>query len=173
MEIYSDESYRTFTEETPGQLTGKEGCLVELTANGTIQLLTTGIAIGVVFQKLQGSSDVTIRMLAKEGTVKVVQAGAIPIGSRVRAKVNDGRVEVGTAGRSIGIKISPTTNGAAGDVIEIIDLVEVIPQTLALTSTDGTAAAAADLAALKAEAEHIGDDVRAIYAKLQAAGVLN
>jgi len=32
----------------------------------------------------------------------------------------------------------------------------------ALTSTDGTAAGAADLAALKAEAEKIGDDVRAI-----------
>jgi len=36
----------------------------------------------------------------------------------------------------------------------------------ALTSTDGTAAAAADLAALKAEAEKIGDDVRAIAAAL-------
>lgn len=32
------------------------------------------------------------------------------------------------------------------------------------TSTDGTAAAAADLAALKAEAELIGDDVRALIA---------
>jgi hypothetical protein len=36
----------------------------------------------------------------------------------------------------------------------------------ALTSTDGTAAGAADLAALKAEAEKIGDDVRAIGAAL-------
>lgn len=34
------------------------------------------------------------------------------------------------------------------------------------TSTDGTAAAAADLAALKAEAEKIGDDVRALHASL-------
>ncbi len=36
----------------------------------------------------------------------------------------------------------------------------------ALTSTDGTAAAAADLNALKAEAEKIGDDVRAIHSAL-------
>lgn len=42
------------------------------------------------------------------------------------------------------------------------------PQTVTLTSTNGTAAAAADLAALKAEAEKIGDDVRAIHAALVA-----
>jgi hypothetical protein len=36
----------------------------------------------------------------------------------------------------------------------------------ALTSTDGTAGAAADLTALKAEAEKIGDDLRAIAAAL-------
>jgi len=36
----------------------------------------------------------------------------------------------------------------------------------ALASSDGTAAAAADLAALAAEAEKIGDDVRALHAAL-------
>jgi hypothetical protein len=36
----------------------------------------------------------------------------------------------------------------------------------ALTSADGVAAAAADLAALKTEAEKIGDDVRAIHAAI-------
>ena len=41
-----------------------------------------------------------------------------------------------------------------------------------LTSTNGTAAAAADLAALKVEAENIGDDVRAIHAALVARGFL-
>jgi hypothetical protein len=41
-----------------------------------------------------------------------------------------------------------------------------------LTSTNGTAAGAADLAALKAEAEKIGDDVRAIYAALVLQGLL-
>lgn len=46
------------------------------------------------------------------------------------------------------------------------------PVTVTLTSTNGTAAAAADLAALKAEAEKIGDDVRAIHAALVTAGVV-
>ncbi len=41
-----------------------------------------------------------------------------------------------------------------------------------LASTNGTAAGAADLAALKAEAEKIGDDVRAIYAALVLQGLL-
>jgi hypothetical protein len=46
------------------------------------------------------------------------------------------------------------------------------PVTVTLTSTNGTAAAAADLAALKAEAEKIGDDVRAIHAALSLAGIV-
>jgi hypothetical protein len=46
------------------------------------------------------------------------------------------------------------------------------PVTVALTSTNGTAAGAADLAALKAEAEKIGDDVRAIHAALKSFGLL-
>lgn len=46
------------------------------------------------------------------------------------------------------------------------------PQTVTLTSTNGTAGAAADLAALKAEAEKIGDDVRAMHAALVIAGII-
>lgn len=45
-------------------------------------------------------------------------------------------------------------------------------QIYALTSTDGTAAGAADLAALKVESEKIGDDVRAVHAALKVAGIL-
>lgn len=46
------------------------------------------------------------------------------------------------------------------------------PNSVTLTSTNGTAAAAADLAALKTEAEKIGDDVRAIHAALVLRGLL-
>lgn len=46
------------------------------------------------------------------------------------------------------------------------------PVTVTLTSTNGTAAGAADLAALKTEAEKIGDDVRAIHAALKSFGLL-
>lgn len=48
----------------------------------------------------------------------------------------------------------------------------VAPVTVTLGSTNGTAGAAADLAALKAEAELIGDDVRAIHAALKLHGLL-
>jgi len=52
---------------------------------------------------------------------------------------------------------------------------EVVPAPTAvtLTSTNGTAAGAADLAALKAEAEKIGDDVRAMHAALVNKGILS
>lgn len=47
------------------------------------------------------------------------------------------------------------------------------PASVTLTSTNGTAAAAsANLSGLAAEAEKIGDDVRAIHAALVAAGIL-
>jgi len=46
------------------------------------------------------------------------------------------------------------------------------PQTVTLTSTNGTMAGAADDAAIKAEGEKIGDDVRAIHAALVTAGII-
>lgn len=48
----------------------------------------------------------------------------------------------------------------------------VAPEAVTLTSTNGTAAAAADLAALKTEAEKIGDDVRALHAALKLQGLI-
>lgn len=52
--------------------------------------------------------------------------------------------------------------------------VPVAPVAVTLTSTNGTAAAAsANLANLAAEAEKIGDDVRAIHAALKLHGLLN
>ena len=57
-----------------------------------------------------------------------------------------------------------------GNTDEKIDVVLLRPRAfgaaVVLASTDGTAAAAADLAALKAETEKIGDDLRAIYASI-------
>lgn len=74
-----------------------------------------------------------------------------------------------------------TNNIVAGLVIEVDDngvwvdtTRSTVPAAVAptLTSTNGTAGAAADLTALKAEAEKIGDDVRAIHAALVAAGIM-
>lgn len=56
---------------------------------------------------------------------------------------------------------------SADEQIEVIPCAPIkVVVIAALTSTNGTAAAAADLTALKAEAEKIGDDVRALGAAL-------
>lgn len=68
----------------------------------------------------------------------------------------------------------PLELGSTDEEIECVLVpARVFGATVALASTDGTAAAAADLAGLKAETEHIGDDVRAIYAALVTAGFLS
>ncbi|HVY69673.1 MAG TPA: hypothetical protein VHH73_07065, partial [Verrucomicrobiae bacterium] len=67
----------------------------------------------------------TIRLLGKGGTVKMVQGGAITVGARVKGASGGKVVTEGTgARRALGIKISSTANGADGDVIEVIDVVE-------------------------------------------------
>ncbi|HEY1170239.1 MAG TPA: capsid cement protein [Verrucomicrobiae bacterium] len=126
IEVYTDTAYRTFTEKTPGQLTGKEGYLVELTSDGLVQLLASGLAIGVMHGKLESSNDVNIRLLGKGGTMKCVKSGAIAVGARVKG-ASGGKITTTTTGdRSIGIIISPTTNGADGDVCEVLDIVEKV-----------------------------------------------
>jgi hypothetical protein len=125
-EVYTDTAYRTFEEKTAGQLTGKEGYLVELTSDGKVQLLTSGLAIGVMHGKLEGSNDVNIRLLGKGGTMKCVKGGAIAIGVRVKGASGGKLTTTTTNDRSIGIIISPTTNGADGDVCEVLDIVEKV-----------------------------------------------
>ncbi len=127
IEVYTDNGYRTFAEETPGQLTGKEGYLVELASTGKVQLLTSGLAIGVMHGKLEGSEHVNIRLLGKGGTVKCVKGGAVTIGTRAKGASGGKIVAASTTGdRSIGIVISPTANGVDGDVCEVLDIVEKV-----------------------------------------------
>ncbi len=80
-------------------------------------------------------------------------------------------VPAGTdADRPAGIMV-----GLDGDYVFIVVSPETAvrgPVSVTLTSTNGTAAAAADLAALKAETEKAGDDIRAIHAALVLAGIL-
>jgi hypothetical protein len=66
----------------------------------------------------------------------------------------------------------PLETGLADEEIECVLFLKPILNPVALASTNGTAAAAADLAALKAETENIGDDVRALYTALKANGSL-
>lgn len=67
-------------------------------------------------------------------------------------------------GRSVALAVQ---EGSSNYVIEATTHAPVkVVVIAAFTSTDGTAAGAADLAALKAEAEKIGDDLRALGAAL-------
>lgn len=122
-ETFNDGPYRTFEADVPGDLAGKENYLVELTATGTIQLFTSGVAIGVLHQRLEGGADWNVRLLGKGGTVKVIANGAITAAGRVKGESGGKVVALGASGRSIGSLISPDT-AAAGDVCEIIDVVE-------------------------------------------------
>lgn len=177
MQTVTDGAYKTFTADVPGDLAGKEFHLVELKSNGKIQLLNSGVPVGVLYQRLEGGEDWSVRLLGKGGSVKVIQNGAVTPGSRVKP-IAGGKVEaLGNFGRSIGVKLQPAGNGAQNDVIEIYDVVEplVAPQSIAAaTSTDGAAADASDsLPDLAAETEKIGDDLRAMRAALIAAGILH
>ena len=105
-----------------------------------------------------------IHLLSRGATRKMVVSEAITKGEWVytaaSGKVQD---EPGSAGTYYRVGRALTAASADGDVIEVEAIAPVkLVVVAAFTSTDGTAAGAADLAALKAEAEKIGDDVRAL-----------
>jgi hypothetical protein len=132
MQNYIEGNVRTFVEAVAGALDNKEGYLVEQgAADNSVQLLgaTVENAIGVMRQKLQaGEVDVSIRLLGKNGTVKVVAGGVIAQGDRVIG-ANGGKVVKLPAGagtyRVIGRKLT-YGNSADNDVIEILDVVETV-----------------------------------------------
>src|SRR5690242_10014888 len=114
---YQDGNYREFDENVAGALDGKEGYVVETLSDGTIQLFSAGanFANGVVFNKIKkGATQVNVRLLGKNGTVKMVASGAIATGGRV-TPVATGTVVAAQAGdRTIGIKVGPPGTCASG-----------------------------------------------------------
>lgn len=173
----TDTPYIPLVENVAAALTGKDDLLLSLSNTGKA-VLYTGAAPAIAVMIGKNSPDDTVvkaRLLGKGGTVRMIQSAAIVPGSPVKAVAASARVATADAGaKVIGYKLTPG-NGAAGDVIEVIDIPEPSPvaTVYALQSTNGTAAAAsASLANLAAEAEKIGDDVRAIHAALVAAGIL-
>jgi hypothetical protein len=130
---YTDGNIRTFAIETDGQLDGKQDYLVELgTAADSVKLLATaGNEIGVVRgHSGAGAKSCGVRLLGKDGTMRVIQSGAIAKGARVVADgAALGKVKAmpGTSGtyRTLGRKITQGS-GSANEVIEIIDLVETV-----------------------------------------------
>lgn len=105
---------------------------------------------------------------AVPGTILGVAGEAITANEDVYSK-GDGTLmdEPTQAGTFWKVGRSKTAQATAGQEIEFEPcLPQKVVIIAALTSTNGTAAGAADLAALKDEAEKIGDDVRAIAAAL-------
>ena len=134
---YVNENTRAFNVGTAGALDGKIDLLVELdpaTKNGVILLATAGNEIGVVRNELSpGAKQVSIRLLGKDGTVRLVQNGPIAKGARVVADATSpGRVKAQptTTGTylTIGRKLGEGP-GVAGEVIEVLDapLAVVVP----------------------------------------------
>ncbi|HMP82611.1 MAG TPA: hypothetical protein PKA41_07930 [Verrucomicrobiota bacterium] len=119
-ETYTDSPYRAFKAAVAADLIGKEGYAVEQVAGAeTIQLYTSGVCIGFLKERLEGSDHWNVALIGKGGTVKVVAGGAIASPGFVKPQ-SGGKVIAAAAALACGIKISPVANSADGDVIEII-----------------------------------------------------
>lgn len=115
---------------------------------GAAGALSINLKRGVFLLANSAAQPVTAAMVGKVAYVEDDQTVCATAGST--HKVVAGRVvEVDSRGVWVDTRFAPA-----------------ISALVAATSTDGTAAAAADLAALKAETEKIGDDVRAVIALL-------
>lgn len=107
-----------------------------------------------------GATDQTRLMVASEA----IDAGS-PVYTAASGKVQD---EPASAGTYYRVGRARTDASGDGELVEVETHAPVrVVVVAAVTSTDGTAAAAsANLAALAAEAEKIGDDVRSLAAAL-------
>ena len=124
----------SFTEDSTS-LDGKEDLLLALNSDGTVKLNAGAIPIGVMQSKLQeGEAAVSVRLLGAGGTFRCIQNAAIAVGARVMVDTS-AKTKVITATtsglpvRSLGIKVADSSNtasGAAGDVIEVMDLQELV-----------------------------------------------
>jgi hypothetical protein len=149
-----ESNYDTLIEAVAGALNNKEDCLLSLDATGKAVLFDgTKPATHVMVSRLQlGDGQVRARILGKNGTVRVIQNGAIVPGARVIGHGGTARVVTAAAGgRALGFKLDRQGkgNGAAGDVIEIADVIEggvVVP-----SAVDNAANVATVVTALKAQ----------------------
>ncbi len=141
------------------------------TAPGS-QVIVSGAAeepIGAAQDDAEDAARVAIELLGKGATRLLIASEAITAGENVYTAAN-GKIqdEPASAGTYYWVGTALTAATTDGDEIEVETIKPVkVVVIAALTSTNGTAAAAsANLANLAAEAEKIGDDVRAIGAAL-------
>jgi len=135
------------------------------------------VAVGRSEQEIDNSSGAAgdQNIVIKRGVFKYANSSTYAI-----AQANVGQVAYVEDEATVATQ---STHGVkAGRIIQIdadggiwVDtraIAQIAPLAVVLTSTNGTAGSAADLTALKAETEKVGDDVRAIYAALVSNGVL-
>lgn len=130
----TDLNRKAFTEAVSAALDGKEGYLLTQDATtggvkviGAVTDPIVGAMVGRLKPAAAGDNPISVRLLGKNGTVVLIQSGAIDPGARVKADSGAlGKVcTEGTGARTtLGIKIWPLTAGAAGDFIEVLDRVE-------------------------------------------------
>ena len=157
------------------------GARVKFAAGSSIRVVNAGIndvEIGTAIlhsgkSSYAAESAVGVKLNVDPGSRTCIAAGAIaPNGSGlpINKRAANGKVGDGSGnGSEVGIALEDAA--ADGDFVECL-FTETPPISVVLGSTNGTAAAAADLAALKTETEKIGDDLRAIHAALIAKGHL-
>lgn len=147
----------------------KEGA----TPGSTVAACGAGdLPLGVTVNEAAAAADrIPVAPLAMNGTKLLTASEAITIGDTIYTAAS-GKVQNEPASAGTFYRIGRALSAAAadGDLIEVETHAPVkVVVIAALTSTNGTAAGAADLAALKTEAEKIGDDVRALGAALATA----
>ena len=126
-QTYVDTPYRSFEANVAADLVGKEGYVVEIVAGSNkIQLYQAGIPIGVLQQRLEGSSAWNVRMFGKGGTLRAVAGGAINAPAYVKAAAGGQMVAAAQNDKCHGVAISPLVC-AQNDIIEVIDNPQVMP----------------------------------------------
>ena len=122
---YTETAYKSFNEETLGDLADKEGYAVLLgTADGTVKLPTdAGTAakcIGTIHERFgPNDKEVSVRLFGKGGTLRGRAGGIIAKGAEVQVDT-DGRFITLAAGTSVGRKLDQG-NSATADFIEVLD----------------------------------------------------
>jgi len=118
---YQDRPYRSFVAAVPANLVGQEGMLVELIpGTNTIQLYNAGIPLGVLLDRLEGSTAWNVRLIGGGGTLRGIAGGAINPPAYVKASAGGTMVAGNSADKCLGIAIFPYQINQ-GDIIEVVD----------------------------------------------------
>ncbi len=166
-------------------LTGKRSHLVVLTHDTGVPevKLPTGnndLALHLLNEEGVDAALVAVEPLAQGGPSRRIKlkdtcepGDVLVLADTAGAEKGKVRKLPATAGVYVQIGISEehgvdTQHVLVRPFLKVVVVASVVAAPAAATSTDGVAAAAADLAALKAEAELIGDDVRALRTKVAA-----